>query len=257
MKGWEFKDYLEKKLDFSSLVAEVVREQQEDYLEMLWMDEEVIKLIVPFIRETIDTDYMSDREVGICIAGYGEQDIYPKLRHFTLDGWINGTPRYQEKSDINIGENDVEEERPSWIETLAQDDVMDTIFLGMDSQLLKPLRAIIQDKTEEQIGKISKRSLSAEKRELVLDSMAELADNVIDELMNIRVDSYWFEFLRAVRTLGQQEMVSFAEAMINITSMRRNIIVDDNNGTVGGPVDVAVITKCGGFRWVKNKMELE
>ena len=41
--------------------------------------------------------------------------------------------------------------------------------------------------------------------------------------------------------------------MINITSLRRKVAIDDNNGTVGGPIDVAIISKGDGFIWLKRK----
>ena len=41
--------------------------------------------------------------------------------------------------------------------------------------------------------------------------------------------------------------------MINITSLRRKVAIDNNIGTVGGPVDLAIISKGEGFIWLKRK----
>ena len=41
--------------------------------------------------------------------------------------------------------------------------------------------------------------------------------------------------------------------MINITSLRRKVAIDNNIGTVGGPIDVGMITKSDGFIWIKRK----
>ena len=53
------------------------------------------------------------------------------------------------------------------------------------------------------------------------------------------------------------ELAMLAESMINITSLRRKVAIDSNIGTVGGPVDVAMITKSDGFIWMKRKHYFE
>lgn len=42
-----------------------------------------------------------------------------------------------------------------------------------------------------------------------------------------------------------------AEALVEITSLRRKM--DSNIESVGGPVDVAIISKADGFIWIKRK----
>ena len=43
-----------------------------------------------------------------------------------------------------------------------------------------------------------------------------------------------------------------ALSLVNITSFKRRVSIDELE-TVGGPVDVAVITKGDGFIWIKRK----
>jgi len=42
-----------------------------------------------------------------------------------------------------------------------------------------------------------------------------------------------------------------AEALVNITSLKRKVSTDQD--TVGGPTDVAIISKVDGFVWIKRK----
>ena len=42
-----------------------------------------------------------------------------------------------------------------------------------------------------------------------------------------------------------------AEALVNLTSLKRRVTPEDE--TVGGPVDVAVISKGDGLIWIKRK----
>lgn len=59
--------------------------------------------------------------------------------------------------------------------------------------------------------------------------------------------------LQSVASLPIEELALLAESMINITSLRRKVALDVNIGTVGGPIDVAIISKGDGFVWVKIK----
>lgn len=51
--------------------------------------------------------------------------------------------------------------------------------------------------------------------------------------------------------MPKQELASFAEALVNITVAKRKVSAELE--TVGGPIDVAVISRHEGFVWVKRK----
>lgn len=51
--------------------------------------------------------------------------------------------------------------------------------------------------------------------------------------------------------MPKQELASMAESLINLTSMKRKVSMEKE--TVGGPIDVAVISKGEGFVWIKRK----
>jgi len=49
-------------------------------------------------------------------------------------------------------------------------------------------------------------------------------------------------------------MAEYAENLISLQSLKRKYELDaQNNATVGGPTDVAIITKFEGFKWIKSK----
>ena len=64
---------------------------------------------------------------------------------------------------------------------------------------------------------------------------------------------YMQPILQSVATLPIEEMALLAESLINITSLRRKVALDGNIGTVGGPIDVAIISKGDGLVWMKRK----
>jgi len=54
-----------------------------------------------------------------------------------------------------------------------------------------------------------------------------------------------------VESMPKEELAVLAEALINLTALHRR--TSQYAETVGGPTDVAVISKGDGFIWVKRK----
>ncbi|TOO22610.1 hypothetical protein, partial [Vibrio parahaemolyticus] len=66
--------------------------------------------------------------------------------------------------------------------------------------------------------------------------------------------------IREEHTANVQQMIEFlpkdelgymAESLVNMTAFKRKVSHDSE--TVGGPIDVAIISKGDGFIWVKRK----
>ncbi len=66
-----------------------------------------------------------------------------------------------------------------------------------------------------------------------------------------RREGYWKPVVSITGSLPKDEIAAMAEALVNLTKFRRRVTTDRE--TVGGPIDVAVITKSDGFVWVKRK----
>ena len=54
-----------------------------------------------------------------------------------------------------------------------------------------------------------------------------------------------------VNHLPKEELAAMAEALVNLTSFKRHVTRQAE--TVGGPIDVAVISRGDGFIWIKRK----
>lgn len=54
-----------------------------------------------------------------------------------------------------------------------------------------------------------------------------------------------------VESLPKDELAEMAEALVNLTSLKRRVTPEAE--TVGGPIDVAVISKGDGLIWIKRK----
>ena len=64
-------------------------------------------------------------------------------------------------------------------------------------------------------------------------------------------DNYTKNLIQTVANLGKEDMANMAESFISLTSLVRRM--SPHEETVGGPVDVAVISKGDGFIWINRK----
>ena len=54
-----------------------------------------------------------------------------------------------------------------------------------------------------------------------------------------------------MESLPKEELAEMAETLVNLTSFKRRVTPEAE--TVGGPIDVAVISKGDGLVWIKRK----
>lgn len=88
--------------------------------------------------------------------------------------------------------------------------------------------------------------------ELVLKNLVEQQhlQNALNQVGQIS-QALQIDILNAVSVLPKDELAAMAEALVTLTSLRRHVSMSPE--TVGGAVDVAVISKYDGFTWIKHK----
>ena len=80
---------------------------------------------------------------------------------------------------------------------------------------------------------------------------SDVSDGFHSEMMDYLGDTFVDGIINAVASFNIEDMVKMAESLISITNLQRHF--SSSEESVGGPVDVAVITKSEGFVWVNHK----
>ncbi len=73
----------------------------------------------------------------------------------------------------------------------------------------------------------------------------------MEVLKRYRAENCSDSIIKAVEALPKDELAAMAESLVNLTILKRKISLSTE--TVGGPIDVAVITKGDGLVWIKRK----
>lgn len=217
-------------------------------LEYSWLTDSQVNALCEKSCELFDTIFDRNNYVGIAIAGYGEEEIYPHMRHLHISGCINGRLRYYELETVEICENN-----PASVIPLAQTDVMQTFLFGINDRSLRDLSQELPRQIAKCMENIDDSCFVPGKKSIVYDQINSLTEDILKHTTEIGIEDYMKPIILSVSSLPIEELGLLAESMINITSLRRKVALDQNIGTVGGPIDVSIITKSDGFIWLKRK----
>lgn len=190
---------------------------------------------------------------GVAIFGYGEEEIYPRLFRLKIYGAVCGKLKWYLEEKCVIDNNNT-----GIICPMAQQDVMMTVLRGIEpklQQLIVQLTSQVITENIKQIastvGKTDKslaKSISAINVQPTLDLFNKNLKAIID-------NNHVFPLIKTIAILQKEDLAEVAENLIYLTSLIRRITPDKES--VGGPIDVALVSKGDGFIWIKRKHYFE
>ena len=127
---------------------------------------------------------------------------------------------------------------------------VDPSYMSLEESYLDEIFAEYTDLITENMTKYNKKEKNEFKQNLEKISNKILKDyrETLERYRNeVNVDSV----ASVVSMLPKDELAAMAEALVNLTSFKRKVSMQTE--TVGGPIDVAVISKSDGFIWIKRK----
>ena len=191
----------------------------------------------------------AESKKGIFFAGYGAEDAHPKFIKIDIFQIINGKLKYSEISRFE------ESRLGARIVPLAQEDVILTFCKGMSNVYLGNIPQFAESMVNATIDKLPSTFDSVQKNEIknaFSNYKKELSQKINEQIEKNNIDP----LLKSVMLISPLEMSFLAESLVNITALKRTYAIDGNQQTVGGPTDVAILTKCDGFVWIKKKNNL-
>jgi len=199
-------------------------------------------------------DVFSRSSSGLVFAGYGESEIYPSVANYELEGILQGRLKYRFVTDKS---KKITSTRDAGVYPFAQEDMVNLFMNGVNSQVLNHMQTSLDRLMERIPDLIKDEDLNTETRTadeikdaLSLSLRASLGSYYQEFGQHIR-DSHITPVINMVRVLPKDELAAMAEALVNLTAFKRKMT--NTLETVGGPIDVAVISKGDGLVWVKRK----
>lgn len=237
------------KITLSSIEAEIIKDCISDNL--IIFNQSQKEKIFSYIEKYIRNPYRSSATTGVVIAGFGGKDLFPSLVSFDLHGVIGGALRYIEHKDIDVDRNGTK----AAVLPFAQGGMVDRFLEGLDAEMQTPIRGVYDRLLQAYSAELIKATHSgngarAKATRLARKARKVLLDKADHGLQKIRYESR-SEIEKIVQFMPKSEMAHMAQALVNLTSIKHRI--SSGIATVGGPIDVAVISRSEGFVWIEQK----
>ena len=241
-------------------LSSYAREEFDELMTRYVMEEGLPETLRPEIEKTfyefIRSRHFGSDMTGLVFVGYGEKDIYPTIYPIEINIAFDHRLRYfvnEERVETISATND------ALICPYAQTDVMTLFMKGISPDLYDKME-------EEQMELLEKQKQDT----IAILQQAKVSQNIIDEINQTDLENYRKPYrdkileyieeenvkrlIQSVSSFNIDDLASMAESLISITNLQRHITSAEES--VGGPVDVAVITRSEGFTWIKRKNTL-
>lgn len=191
-------------------------------------------------------------ESGLVFVGYGEEEIYPCLYNLIT------TLGFDHKLQFRQGEDPIKitnEQTTASIVPFAQVEATQTVIRGINPTFYN----IISNNFTNVLGSFRKmisdllrnNNMSALATQIDKLDVASLTTTFTKTTRDEFLRNYTRPLVQTIGLLGISDMANVAESLVALTSLVHRMSPKEES--VGGPVDVAVISKGDGFIWIKRK----
>lgn len=232
--------------------GELINKARNEVFQQLPISEKSFSELRTICTNIFSKDRFARSSSGLVIAGFGEEETFPSLVSFAIEAKINNSLKYKKENDAVISF-----ESSAWIIPFAQREMVDTFIQGVDPHYDK----IITDYLSEYFAKYpdyvmdSIENIDTDRKQEFSKKLKEIGISILADfnkkLQDYRRTYHINPIINAVSFLPKDELAAMAESLVNLTSFKRKISLDAE--TVGGPIDVVVISKGDGFIWIKRK----
>ncbi|HCA4901602.1 hypothetical protein OQ601_06260 [Acinetobacter baumannii] len=218
------------------------------YFQEFLKNSDVISLLNEIVILTVTNNGFIEASTGLVISGFGDDDIFPSVITYQISGYFENTLIYkkdEEKTIVNTNSG-----MRSGIIAFAQEDVVQSFIRGFDPELHQFTIEYLDSMLTEFLKKTPNLN-PVEISQLINKSKTMLNDFNTTLQQEIR-DRHLTPMIDMIGVLPKDELATMAETLVNITAFKRKMAYSSLE-TVGGPIDVAVISKGDGLVWVKRK----
>lgn len=214
---------------------------------------QLLAQIATFLFTSFPSNIVNKGFSGVVLAGFGEDEIFPSIASYAIEGIANNNLKYKEENHSSVdGDNS------AIIIPYAQQEMVRTFIDGISPMFDKLFYSLLKDTVENYpqiiIDNVVPNISNNDKSELLKKIKSVGLDNLkkgLKRVEDIQNEHFIEPILKVVTFLPKNELAEMAESLVNLTCLRKKISMEDE--TVGGPIDVAVISKGDGLIWIKRK----
>jgi len=182
---------------------------------------------------------------GVVIAGYGDHEFFPGYEEYKCYGLLHGKFLFEKVESQKIAVD-----KPAYINGFATTSMIMTFESGYSPDVFNSVVSEFGTILKNFAEKVKSEVGAADVPNLETHLKEARAAHTRSWAVAARRAHYW-PLIRVIGALPLDEMADLAETLIVLQSLKEK--VTQPSESVGGPVDVAIISKGDGFIWRKRK----
>lgn len=187
---------------------------------------------------------------GVVVSGFGESELFPSLVSYRVGPVLGGTLRVVKQDEESISSHGV----TASVKPYAQTNDIMAFITGIDPALQAVIDSSADTAFDQFIATVAEQLAEGEQAEFrnyLAEHKGPVLQGLRQSLEQVSQERNVQPIMGAVALASKEELAEMAESLISLTSLKRKFSFAAES--VGGPVDVAVITKGEGFIWLKRK----
>lgn len=200
------------------------------------IDEALKELVKKCCYHVLSSPANTIHYTGVVIAGYGEEQLFPAMTVFLISGLGEGFTL----SSI-MKEYAISFDKKGILVPFAQSEMISSFMDGIDPEFNK----FVFEQLEIIFTEITSIIPLAQSQ------INDIYEAFKDTLKTCKQKYFVSPIVGIIESLPKNDLAEMAESLVNLTAFKRHVSPDAE--TVGGPTDVAIISKTDGFIWKKRK----
>lgn len=192
-------------------------------------------------------EILDRRYTGLVIAGFGNGDYLPSFLSLHCHGFVGNRVLWKAEAqgDINHGITG------SLIQGFARQTMIETFTLGASPEIWQSIGSAFREHAAQACFKAAQHANVAITGADVLKAVDDVADAFNQQWTYTTIEAHLQPLRGIVAGLALEELAELAENLVMLESLKEK--VTSRTQSVGGPIDLAVITKEEGLVWIKRK----
>lgn len=235
--------------------ATVLRDHAEQIDELLsygfgavGLDQQALQRLRDIAVYCVVKDLFLEDVTGLVFAGFGNDDRYPVLCTWFVSSIVSGIAKRAE-----VSRDAIDTEVKSKIRIFADSEVTNAFIRGIDFNLERRLYGGFAQMMHGFVNEIVDAfpEVDAARRESVRESYQGAVPAYLEMfhgmIAGYQQQAYINPVLRVLEIAARGELADTARELVGLNVFKKRIMAQRE--TVGGEIDVAVISRDGGFQW--------
>lgn len=239
---------------FYQLYADLLDPLIQEALGPFGMTPEIRDRLYDFAYQIATKPAFLEPYAGLVFAGFGEGDVFPVYSHHYASIMVDGIIKRAHDETTHVG---VDDGPNAYLRTFAQAEMTHAFLRGVHPfmfEMMSAMNMVTNEAAAE--AALHAAGLDTDTRDTVMAHMREsalprLGAEFIHAAQSISQEEFINPFISVVAASGKKQLAETSKALVELNILKSDLHQAQTG--VGGEVDVAMISRTGGFEWYAKK----